>query len=55
MSPEQWSFVLAMVFKPFAALLFLWVAMKIARVVMRAVPSGKLRRVLLTRLNKRGG
>lgn len=55
MRPEQWSFVLAMVFKPFAAVLFLWLAMKIAPVVMRFVPPGRLRRLLLTRLNKGRG
>lgn len=51
---EQWSFAIAMLLKPFAAVLFLWVAMRISRVLMRYVPEGRVKRLLLVRLNKRG-
>ncbi len=55
MRPEQWSFALAVVVKPLAAVLFLWVAMKISRALMRFIPEGRVKRLLLTPWNKRRG
>lgn len=55
MRSDQWTFALAVAVKPFAAVLFLWVAMKISRVLMRFVPDGRVKRLLLTPLNKRRG
>jgi hypothetical protein len=54
MRPEQWTFFLAMAAKPLAALLFLWVAMNISRLIVPFIPEGKIKRLLLIRLNDSG-
>ncbi len=51
MTNEQWAFAVAMVLKPFGAVLFLWVAMLISRRITKYIPEGKVKRLLLKRLN----
>ncbi len=54
MAEHQWLFAVALALKGFAAVGFLYVAKLIAPHVMRLVPEGKIRRLLLIRLNKSG-
>lgn len=51
MTNEQWAFAMAMVLKPFGALLFLWVAMRLSPHIVKYIPEGKVKRLLLKRLN----
>ena len=51
MTKEQWIFAATMVFKPLAALAFLWVAMLISKRITRYIPEGRVKRLLLKRLN----
>jgi hypothetical protein len=51
---SEWIFPLALALKGLAAVLFLYIAKLIAPLVMRFVPQGRLRRLLLIRLNKSG-
>lgn len=54
MTTQQWILAAALMLKGFAAVLFLYVAKLVAPQVMRLIPEGKLRRLLLVRLNKSG-
>lgn len=54
MTTAQWLFAAGMALKGVAAVGFLYVAKLIAPHVMRLVPEGRIRRLLLVRLNKSG-
>jgi hypothetical protein len=46
---EPW--VIGLILKPLGAVLFLWIAMIIAKRVIKLIPDGKVKRILLIRLN----
>ena len=52
MTPEQKSFALALVLKPFAALAFMTLLLAIRFAVMKYMRDGWLKRLFLVRLNK---
>lgn len=54
MTTEQWLFAAAIALKGVGAVLFLYAAKLIAPHIMRFIPDGRLRRLLLIRLNKGG-
>lgn len=51
----SWPFALAVMAKGLVAVLLLYVAKLIAPGLLRFIPPGRVRRLLLVRLNKSGG
>ncbi len=49
METHQWLMALGIALKGFGALLFLYVAKKIANVIVPRIPEGRLKRILLFR------
>lgn len=54
MDDIQWTRFAGQALSPLGAVFFLYIAKKIAPWLMRMIPEGKVRRLLLVRLNKSG-
>jgi len=54
MANEQWALFVGIAFKGVAAVMFLWIAKRIASRLIRWIPEGRFKRLLLVRLNKSG-